>query len=219
MYTLNTYVETTATEYLCIALDAAAINLSANVHSIVCYTVIKNQYKFIHEGFYLTDLVNCQVYKGNMYNDKNIIEAVRETNNLILVDENMDYITAAYFSNSGGQTNNVEDVWIKALPYLRSIYDPYSLGGTNYEWQKSINKKYLNRDSINTIIVNNNLENSISDIEYNMTDSSILIIFSSLNINDAVSVTEKIINNHSDQVSSIKYQNFNSKVKTELKFN
>ena len=98
---------------------------------------------------------------------------------------------------------------------------------TDYEYvfnkvdnfQKSINKKYLNRDSINTIIVNNNLENSISDIEYNMTDSSILINFSSLNINDAVSVTEKIINNHSDQVSSIKYQNFNSKVKTELKFN
>ena len=30
----------------------------------------------------------------------------------------MDYITAAYFSNSGGQTNNVEDVWLKALPYL-----------------------------------------------------------------------------------------------------
>ena len=86
-------------------------------------------------------------------------------------------------------------------------------------FQKSINKKYLNRDSINTIIVNNNLENSISDIGYNMTDSSILINFSSSNINDAVSVTEKIINNHSDQVSSIKYQNFNSKVKTELKFN
>ena len=86
-------------------------------------------------------------------------------------------------------------------------------------FQKSINKKYLNRNSINTIIVNNNLENSISDIEYNMTDSSILINFSSLNVNDAVSVTEKIINNHSDQVSSIKYQNFNSKVKTELKFN
>ena len=86
-------------------------------------------------------------------------------------------------------------------------------------FQKSINKKNLNRDSINSIIINNNLENSITDIEYNMTDSSILINFSSSNINDAVSITEKIINNHSDQVSSIKYQNLNSKVKTELKFN
>ena len=86
-------------------------------------------------------------------------------------------------------------------------------------FQKSINRKNLNRDSINTIIINNNLKNSITDIEYKISDTSILINFSSSNINDAVSITEKIINNHSNQVSSIKYQNFNSKIKTELKFN
>lgn len=86
-------------------------------------------------------------------------------------------------------------------------------------YQKSINRKNLNRDSINTIIINNNLKNSITDIEYKITDTSILINFSSSNINDAVSMTEKIINNHFNQVSSIKYQNLNSKVKTELKFN
>jgi len=111
------------------------------VHAIISRTyALKNQYKFIHEGFYLTDLVNCQVYKGNMYKDSNIINAVQETENLILVDENMEYITASYFSNSGGQTNNVEDVWSKALPYLRSIHDPYSMGGTNYDWEKTISK-------------------------------------------------------------------------------
>ena len=86
-------------------------------------------------------------------------------------------------------------------------------------FQKSINRKNLNRDSINTIIINNNLKNSITDIEYKITDTSILINFSSSNINDAVSMTEKIINNHFNQVSSIKYQNLNSKVKTELRFN
>jgi hypothetical protein len=86
-------------------------------------------------------------------------------------------------------------------------------------FQKSINKKNLNRDSINTIIINSNLKNSIADIEYKINDSSILINFSSSNINDAVSMTEKIINNHFNQVSNIKYQNLNSKVKTELKFN
>lgn len=86
-------------------------------------------------------------------------------------------------------------------------------------FQNSINRKNLNRDSINTIIINNNLKNSITDIEYKITDTSILINFSSSNINDAVSMTEKIINNHFNQVSSIKYQNLNSKVKTELKFN
>ena len=86
-------------------------------------------------------------------------------------------------------------------------------------FKKSINKKNLNRDSINTIIINNNLKNSITEIEYKISDTSILINFSSSNINDAVSITEKIINNHSNQVSSINYQNFNSKIKAELKFN
>ena len=118
--------------------------------------------------------------------------------------------------------------------FIKNMQENYSRSSLNlikaksdYEYvfnkvdnfQKSINKKNLNRDSINTIIINNNLENSITDIEYNMTDSSILINFSSLNINDAIFITEKIINNHSDQVSSIKYRNFNSNVKTELKFN
>ena len=117
---------------------------------------------------------------------------------------------------------------------IKNMHENYSRSSLNlikaksdYEYvfnkvdnfQKSINKKNLNRDSINTIIINNNLKNSITDIEYKIADTSILINFSSSNINDAVSMTEKIINNHFNQVSSIKYQNLNSKVKTELKFN
>jgi hypothetical protein len=117
---------------------------------------------------------------------------------------------------------------------IKNMHENYSRSSLNlikaksdYEYvfnkvdnfQKSINKKNLNRESINTIIINNNLKNSITDIEYKIADTSILINFSSSNINDAVSMTEKIINNHFNQVSSIKYQNLNSKVKTELKFN
>ena len=116
------------------------------VQAVISRTyALKNQYKFLHEGFHLTDLVNCQVYKGRMFKDTTIKQAVEETKDLVLVDENMDYITAAYFSNSGGQTNNVEDVWLKALPYLRSIHDPYSIDCSNYTWVKTINKaKWLN---------------------------------------------------------------------------
>ena len=117
---------------------------------------------------------------------------------------------------------------------IKNMHENYSRSSLNlikaksdYEYvfnkvdnfQKSINKKNLNRDSINTIIINNNLRNSITEIEYKISDTSILINFSSSNINDAVSITEKIINNHSNQVSSINYQNFNSKIKAELKFN
>ena len=118
--------------------------------------------------------------------------------------------------------------------FIKNMHENYSRSTLNlikaksdYEYvfnkvdnyQRSMSKKNLNGDSINTIIIKNNLENSITDIEYNVIDSSIIINFSSPNINDAVSITEKIINNHSDQVSTIKYQNYDSKVKTELKFN
>ena len=94
-----------------------------------------------------------------MYKDPTIINAIRATESLILVDENMDYITASYFSNSGGQTNNVEDVWTKALPYLRSIHDPYSMGGVNYIWEKKILKsKWLN-------YLKNNFQYPVDNVE------------------------------------------------------
>ncbi len=116
------------------------------VHAVISRTyALKNKNKFLHEGFNLTDLVNCQVYKGKMYKKENILKAVKETKNLVLVDDQMNYITASYFSNSGGQTVNVEDVWLKPLPYLRSIKDPYSKGTYNYRWEKKIPKdKWLN---------------------------------------------------------------------------
>ncbi|WP_062463288.1 SpoIID/LytB domain-containing protein [Demequina soli] len=37
----------------------------------------------------------------------------------------------AYFSSSGGQTENSEDIWSTAVPYLRSIDDPWSLSTIN----------------------------------------------------------------------------------------
>jgi stage II sporulation protein D len=36
-----------------------------------------------------------------------------------------------YYSSSGGHTLNSEDVWAAAIPYLRSVADPWSLGSAN----------------------------------------------------------------------------------------
>ncbi|WP_159448739.1 SpoIID/LytB domain-containing protein [Demequina sp. NBRC 110053] len=36
-----------------------------------------------------------------------------------------------YFSSSGGQTENSEDIWSSALPYLRSVDDPWSESSIN----------------------------------------------------------------------------------------
>ena len=117
---------------------------------------------------------------------------------------------------------------------IKNTYENYSRSSLNllkaksdYEYvfnkinnlQRSLSKNNLDRNSINIIIENNSFENSITEIEFNEIDSSIVIRFSSLNIVDAISFIEKLISNHSNQLISIKYKNFDSKVITELKFN
>lgn len=109
------------------------------VQAIISRTyALKNIDKMAAEGFMLNDMVTCQVYLGKMYRNPKMEEAVFETENLVIVDDNCDYITAAFYSNSGGQTANVEDVWNKPLPYLRSIKDPFSVGKPNANWTKTI---------------------------------------------------------------------------------
>ncbi|HEX6972210.1 MAG TPA: stage II sporulation protein D [Limnochordia bacterium] len=53
--------------------------------------------------------------------------AVRETRGQILTYEGRP-ILSVYHSNSGGRTEASENYWSEALPYLRSIPDPFSLG-------------------------------------------------------------------------------------------
>lgn len=140
--------------YLVGVIESESGNLESKeyykVQAVISRTyALKHQDKFAHEGFMLTDLTNCQVYLGKYFRNPKIIDAVRETHNLVLVDDDMDYITASFFSNSGGQTVNSEDVWNKALPYLRSVKDPFSKGKMNYNWTKTIPKdkwlSYLER--------------------------------------------------------------------------
>lgn len=47
-----------------------------------------------------------------------------------------------YFSSSGGQTENSEDIWSAALPYLRSVDDSWSLSGINpnVAWTRTLSQ-------------------------------------------------------------------------------
>ncbi len=53
-------------------------------------------------------------------------------------------VTAFYFSSSGGQTENSEDVWVAALSYTRSTPDPWSLdpdiGNKNAHWEIAVDQ-------------------------------------------------------------------------------
>ena len=86
-------------------------------------------------------------------------------------------------------------------------------------FESSFNKKNLSSDNIERILIDNNLQDKITDISVIEKNSLTYINFLSSNINDAVTVTEKLINSSKNQAMNIKYQNLNEKVSTELIFN
>lgn len=107
--------------------------------AILCRTyAIKYFDKHIAEGYCLCDGVHCQVYKNRCVRNRDIASAALETAGLIVVDSKMDVISATFYSNSGGQTANSEDVWAGAQPYLRATADPYSKGQRNSSWNKTV---------------------------------------------------------------------------------
>ena len=86
-------------------------------------------------------------------------------------------------------------------------------------FESSFNKKNLSSDNIERILIDNNLQDKITDISVIEKNSLTYINFLSSNINDAVTLSEKLINSSKNQITNIKYQNFNGKVSTELIFN
>jgi SpoIID/LytB domain protein len=68
--------------------------------------------------------------------------AVDATAGLVVVGADGQPINAYYSSSTGGRTENSEDVWSTALPYTRSVDDPWSLDpaarNPNVEWTKVV---------------------------------------------------------------------------------
>lgn len=106
---------------------------------------LKNINKYKSQGFNLCDRVDSQVYKGRTTN-KQILKAVPATKNLVLVDDDMNLISALFHSNSGGRTQNSENVWSKKMPYLRAVEDTFSIGMPHYYWEKT----YTQQEWLNT---------------------------------------------------------------------
>lgn len=121
--------------------------------AILCRTyAMKNFKRHLNEGYNLCDDVHCQAYKHKCMFNKDIEKACELTKGLVVVDDHQNLISATFYSNSGGQTANSEDVWGFAFPYLRSISDPYSLNQRCFEWEKRIPKAewiaYLQRNGV-----------------------------------------------------------------------
>lgn len=110
------------------------------IQAIIARTyAITNLMKHMSEGYNLCDGVHCQAYKRRC-NNSNIMMAVSHTFCDVVVDKEDKLISAAFFSNSGGQTENSEDVWVIPTSYLKSKIDTFSFDMRNSTWEKKILK-------------------------------------------------------------------------------
>ena len=86
-----------------------------------------------------TDFSHCQAWQtqeeslnkwsedeGSLYLNK-IRQAVRETAGEVALHQNQ-LIDSVFHAHCGGYTENSEDVWVAAVPYLRSVPCPYCEG-------------------------------------------------------------------------------------------
>lgn len=117
------------------------------LQAIICRTyALSNTHKHLADGYNLCDEVHCQAYHGKTFFE-NIVDAALQTRGAVIVDSDIQLITAAFHSNCGGQTVNSEDVWTKSLYYLRSIEDTFCLKKRNSVWEVKIDtnrwKSYL----------------------------------------------------------------------------
>lgn len=112
------------------------------VQSVICRTyALNNRRRHEAEGFQLCDKVHCQVYHRRSKSNPDIIQGTKETIGIVIVDSDINLITAAFYSNCGGFTCNSEDVWSGKLNYLRERLDLYCQAEPHAYWRKAVSKQ------------------------------------------------------------------------------
>jgi stage II sporulation protein D len=94
-----------------------------------------------HRGYDLCDTTFSQVYLGVSSEHENSTAAVNATRG-IMIFHNGQPIEAVYFSSSGGFTDNSENVWVAAVPYLRAVAEIYEPGAM--QWTRTVTLTQLN---------------------------------------------------------------------------
>lgn len=116
-----------------------------SVQAIISRTyALNNLRRHAGEGFNVCDATHCQVYHGKPRHEKKADIAAQHTKDLVIVDHNIDLITAAFHSNCGGHTINAEDVWSKPLNYLVGCQDTFCLKMPHSNWEKTFHSEKWN---------------------------------------------------------------------------
>ncbi len=90
-----------------------------------------------HSGFDVCTSECCQVYRGVGQSNAHSDMAVDQTAGQYIT-YNGELCVTYYSSSDGGATENSENVWTQAVPYLRGVIDPYEAdiadSVSNYNW-------------------------------------------------------------------------------------
>jgi stage II sporulation protein D len=107
---------------------------------------IFNMNKYIDKGYNICASTNSQAYGGVNHEDLLTNRAVDETRGVIITYKGKP-INAVYHSDSGGYTEDSENVWGSFLPYLRSVKSIFEekVSPPHHIWSYSINEKDLTK--------------------------------------------------------------------------
>jgi stage II sporulation protein D len=108
------------------------------LQSILCRTyLLAHMNRHVLEGFEVCDDVHCQAYLSKP-SKAEISESVFNTMGEIVVDGDLNLITAAFHSNCGGETCNSQDVWAVSTSYLKSVHDTFCLHQPHANWKRTV---------------------------------------------------------------------------------
>jgi stage II sporulation protein D len=161
---INVYNELPFEQYL-YGVVPAEMPSSWHMEALKAQAVAARNYGIISigkhtvDGFDLCNGTHCQAYRGFGHENARTNQAVNETaGKLALYEDKL--ISTFFHSSSGGRTENSENIWSTALPYLRGVDDKYGLGSPYDNWTKQYNKK-----DIQTKLLTNKIDiGEITDI-------------------------------------------------------
>lgn len=97
--------------------------------------------------FDLGDTPLWQVYRGISDESAGTQMAVNATRGEVLLDQNNQIIEAVFHSSAGGCTENVEDIWVQPLSYLRSVRETqfFNEASPVAQWTKDFSRSELSK--------------------------------------------------------------------------
>lgn len=115
------------------------------VQAVISRTyALNNRARHNESGYEICDGTHCQVYHGKPRKEPLAEKAAEETDDIVIVDHDINLITAAFHSNCGGHTLNAEVAWSKPVPYLIGRCDTFCVKMPHAHWEKRITKEKWN---------------------------------------------------------------------------